>query len=729
MPQLKSPIVDREEILDRVWFHLFHQRAVLHLEAGSQPKQQPRVVLTGNPGIGKSAIALAVTHRIMEEEQCSVFWINASQLEDIQHAFERILITGEKADHVNDATKRLVYYLNWEFHHQWLMVLDNIDGQTLQHLQCQNWLPSGIQGRLLLTTRDSSCLSLLGQATEIRVPSLEDEDPASNWPPALRPLTNEDYLVAMICSSQVESDAIYDLFDDIWNESPIHLYNTSADDPLQSAANHCCTGRIGGCNVVLARGPDVAWVVEGIRSNFKDIQLIILVGSCDGIPRVDTDNSNGVFRGDVVVSQDILLHDMSNTDRYNLQASSTSLLRLSEHVRPLLAVLEADMGWNRLRKSMAVYLKRIQSKSVGLDSRYTYPGAEEDKLFASKYRHKHSNLPKCICKNCYWGHDPICSDAKRSSCYDLGCNNTFMEIRHRKTSVAGQPSLHYGRIATIGREPYSAEQREQLIETDDSILAFTKEKTSSLHGLPCIMVKAVAGYGDSHNDEIWRHFAAATAASTAKALMVEYNRLPPYMAPANKRRTFVTPMKIVADVLSKIAPHPEGRHCRLTAIVGRPVIRGTEVALAACQRLRQQCRECSIFWISADSAHLDETLRKDLRRIGRRLRVPGIENDHADAISLLKDALGRDDAGSWLFVIDDVEGTTETLELLTTSLPRKPKGSILYICRDFSLPSRLGVHPEDIVPLVNLDRTYTRRSNSWTCVSLLFEYYFYLASS
>jgi nucleoside phosphorylase len=43
------------------------------------------------------------------------------------------------------------------------------------------------------------------------------------------------------------------------------------------------------------------------------------------------------------------------------------------------------------------------------------------------------------------------------------------------------------------------------------------------HNVPCIIIKGVCDYADSHKSKPWQAYAAATGASTAKAFM-EYWR-------------------------------------------------------------------------------------------------------------------------------------------------------------------------------------------------------------
>ncbi|KAH7118066.1 hypothetical protein B0J13DRAFT_532904 [Dactylonectria estremocensis] len=56
------------------------------------------------------------------------------------------------------------------------------------------------------------------------------------------------------------------------------------------------------------------------------------------------------------------------------------------------------------------------------------------------------------------------------------------------------------------------------------ILAFEMEGAGIWDEVPCIVVKGVCDYTDSHKNKSWQAFAAATAASVAKALLAQYIR-------------------------------------------------------------------------------------------------------------------------------------------------------------------------------------------------------------
>jgi nucleoside phosphorylase len=64
----------------------------------------------------------------------------------------------------------------------------------------------------------------------------------------------------------------------------------------------------------------------------------------------------------------------------------------------------------------------------------------------------------------------------------------------------------------------SASHRDQIAETEE-VIAFEMESAGVCGNFPCIVVKGVSDYANSHKDGKWQSYAAANAAAAAKALL------------------------------------------------------------------------------------------------------------------------------------------------------------------------------------------------------------------
>ncbi|KKO96955.1 phosphorylase superfamily protein [Trichoderma harzianum] len=86
---------------------------------------------------------------------------------------------------------------------------------------------------------------------------------------------------------------------------------------------------------------------------------------------------------------------------------------------------------------------------------------------------------------------------------------------------AQEPAIHIGGVASGGTVLKSGENRDN-IAMKEGVVAFEMEGAGVWREIPCIIVKGVCDYADSHKNQKWQDFAAATAAAAAKALLHRY---------------------------------------------------------------------------------------------------------------------------------------------------------------------------------------------------------------
>jgi len=166
-------------------------------------------------------------------------------------------------------------------------------------------------------------------------------------------------------------------------------------------------------------------------------------------------------------------------------------------------------------------------------SEFNYPGIAEDKLFRPAYRHKHHVSHDCgICSGCIEKFDPVCEEALESPCSELQCDESQLLPRHRlemkkenarlgRNDELQKPAIHFGSIASGDTVMKSGEDRDAIAEMDN-VIAFEMEGVGIWDSLPCIIIKGVCDYADSHKNKTWQNFATATAASAMKAILERY---------------------------------------------------------------------------------------------------------------------------------------------------------------------------------------------------------------
>ncbi|KAJ0425354.1 hypothetical protein BJY00DRAFT_179523 [Aspergillus carlsbadensis] len=346
-----------------------------------------------------------------------------------------------------------------------------------------------------------------------------------------RPSTRDEFEVAIVCALPLEFNAISALVDEFWDEDGDYYGKTDGDSNMYTA------GRIGKSNVVLVllsgMGKiNAAAAAANLRSSYSGLRLALVTGICGGVPYLG--ESEELLLGDVVISKRIIQYDFGKQypDEFSMTTTvEDSLGRASKHIRSLLAVFETDLARDRLERKAAVYLQQIQERTGEnhRTARYKYPGASQDRLFEAHYQHKHRHSPKCSCADTQDHPRRVCKESRTLSCNELGCDSKYLVQRERlelkrQLEIAGRskeaqaPAIYIGSIGSGDAVIKSGEDRDKLAK-HHSLAAFEMEGAGVWDEVPCIVVKAVCDYADSHKNKLWQHFAAATAAATAKALL------------------------------------------------------------------------------------------------------------------------------------------------------------------------------------------------------------------
>jgi hypothetical protein len=150
-----------------------------------------------------------------------------------------------------------------------------------------------------------------------------------------------------------------------------------------------------------------------------------------------------------------------------------------------------------------------------------YPGSEFDQLFESTYRHKHHSPGSPICETCNASDDSVCAEALSSSCEELRCDTCFLARYIPNDAESTVPKVHFGQVASGDGIIKSGELRDRLSKVED-VIAFEMESAGVWDTFPCLFIKGVCDYADSHKNKRWQHYAAATAAAWMKAFLHEW---------------------------------------------------------------------------------------------------------------------------------------------------------------------------------------------------------------
>ena len=89
----------------------------------------------------------------------------------------------------------------------------------------------------------------------------------------------------------------------------------------------------------------------------------------------------------------------------------------------------------------------------------------------------------------------------------------------RKPHNANRPIIHYGTIASANQLMRDSKKRDSYNKDyDGRILCFEMEAAGLMNSTPCLVVRGISDYADSHKreDHAWHGYAAAAAAAFAK---------------------------------------------------------------------------------------------------------------------------------------------------------------------------------------------------------------------
>jgi nucleoside phosphorylase len=301
------------------------------------------------------------------------------------------------------------------------------------------------------------------------------------------PPSYRDYTVACICPMGVELAPVQAMLD-----------NMHPNLPTQRDRNSYTLGEIEGHKIVVAALPEigtntVATVAIQLLNDFPAVRFGLLVGIGGGVPD-EEEAGDDIRLGDVVVSKStdtfggVVQYDMGKKTTDGFKRTGTlnkppALLRSA--VQTLLARHEQEDSL------ISHYLIEMVDKFPKMKEKYTYPGQAQDQLFKSNYNH---------------------ADGYTCS----GCE--VAKIIKRPRRAFSGPYIHYGLIGSANRVLKDGTERDHL-KRDTKILCVEVEAAGLMDSFPCLVIRGICDYADSHKNKNWQPYAAATAAAYMKELL------------------------------------------------------------------------------------------------------------------------------------------------------------------------------------------------------------------
>jgi nucleoside phosphorylase len=309
-----------------------------------------------------------------------------------------------------------------------------------------------------------------------------DETGRLQCPLETKIFSRNDYRVGIICALPKELKAVRALFDSKHNDM-----NVPRD------TNRYALGRMGQCNVVAACLPSgeygtnsAAAVSAQMRLSFRQLQFCLLVGIGGGVPSDEHD----IRLGDVVVSHPreagsgVIQYDLGKARRGNFKTTG----HLQAPPRLLMSAISdilsnPDISPNVLEDDIKMISDRHPE--------YKCPDVHKDTLYKASYMH---NPRYKSCQQCKGG-----------------------EIL-RNPRTGSYPLIHYGLIASGNSLMRDGRMRDRLGKKHN-VLCFEMEAAGVVNTIPCLVIRGICDYCDSHKNKLWQEYAAATAAAYAKLLL------------------------------------------------------------------------------------------------------------------------------------------------------------------------------------------------------------------
>lgn len=317
------------------------------------------------------------------------------------------------------------------------------------------------------------------------------------------------YTVGWICATSTEYVAAR-AFLDAEHEGP--EYVSPSDN------NTYTLGKIGNHNVVIAVLPDgeygissAATVVTDLVHGFPNIRIGLMVGIGGGVPSQKHD----IRLGDIVVSSSgngkrgVLQYDFRKTLQ-DLSFQSTRFMSQPPTVlRTAVNALRAEYEIKGHQLEEAI--NNVLKKHPRLRKKYKRPDPSSDRLYQTRVIHPLNDEASCaaVC-----GDDP----------------SNFI-LRPKRTIDEDNPAIHYGLIASADQLIKDASLRDTLATKGD-ILCFEMEAAGLMNHFPCLVIRGICDYSDSHKNKEWQGYASIAAAAYTKDLLC---RIPTNRAEAEKR--------------------------------------------------------------------------------------------------------------------------------------------------------------------------------------------------
>jgi nucleoside phosphorylase len=318
-----------------------------------------------------------------------------------------------------------------------------------------------------------------------------------------------DYTVGWICALKTEYVAAQSFLDEEHGGPEYLSTNDNNDYTL---------GKVGKHNVVIAVLPkgeygisSAAAVARDILHSFPNVRIGLMVGIGGGAPS----RKHDIRLGDIVVSAPhdgkggVFQYDYGKTIQDQSFQPTGFLNQPPALLRAAVNGLEAQ--YERKGHRLDEAIDNILEENRRLRQKYKRPDRSSDRLYQPEVIHPPKDEAGCatVC-----GDDPL-----------------RLILRPERTEDENNPAVHYGLIASASQLMKDATIRDRLT-AEKNVLCFEMEAAGLMNHFPCLIIRGICDYSDSHKNKEWQGYAAMAAAAYAKDLLC---RIPPTRVEAEKK--------------------------------------------------------------------------------------------------------------------------------------------------------------------------------------------------
>ncbi|KAL3480495.1 hypothetical protein BJX99DRAFT_266432 [Aspergillus californicus] len=301
----------------------------------------------------------------------------------------------------------------------------------------------------------------------------------------------ENYTVGWICAISTEYVAAQAFLDEK------HDGARSLD---RHNKNDYTLGRIGKHNVVIAVLPmgeygtaSASHVAQDMMHSFPNIRIGLMVGIGGGAPS----KRNDIRLGDIVISMPsndgrggVLQYDFGKT----IQSQSFQPTGFLDQPPTILRAAVSGLNAQYEAEDHREKVNAVLAKKPRLRKRYRQP--PYDRLYQSQIIHMEG------------------SDCAK----DCGDDQASLIMREPRTESDDDPAIHYGLIASANQLMKDALIRDTLT-AEKNVLCFEMEAAGLMNHFPCLVIRGICDYSDTHKNKEWQGYAAMVAAAYAKDLL------------------------------------------------------------------------------------------------------------------------------------------------------------------------------------------------------------------